>query len=194
MKTSKSNVGAPAQHKQPGRKGKRAWRKNVNIEDVEDALEGMRAEERVAGSTLQNKADSELFQIDTTGNNEGQFTQTHVCCLYFSVRKFLPKTTPQFTFLKILSQRSAVPAVTSRKRVRVSNEDKDRLRRIAKRPRKGPLNSIIDPTEPGAGSSMVGLSEAVKTSGTYDPWEERPTEEVKDGLEIVHKKPGKVGF
>jgi hypothetical protein len=48
-KSSISTLGAPAQHNQSSRKGKRAWRKNVNIEDVEEGLEGMRAEERVIG-------------------------------------------------------------------------------------------------------------------------------------------------
>ena len=48
-KSSISSLGAPAQHNQSSRKGKRAWRKNINIEDVEEGLEGMRAEERVIG-------------------------------------------------------------------------------------------------------------------------------------------------
>jgi nucleolar protein 53 len=48
-KPSRSAVGAPSQHTQASRKGKRAWRKNVNIEDVEEVLEGLRAEERVVG-------------------------------------------------------------------------------------------------------------------------------------------------
>jgi nucleolar protein 53 len=48
-KIATSSVGAPSQHKQASRKGKRAWRKNVNIEDVEEGLEGLRAEERVTG-------------------------------------------------------------------------------------------------------------------------------------------------
>jgi len=48
-KSSRSSLGAPAQHNQSSRKGKRAWRKNIDIEDVEEGLEGMRAEERVIG-------------------------------------------------------------------------------------------------------------------------------------------------
>jgi hypothetical protein len=51
-KKSQSVIGAPAQHNQSSRKGKRAWRKNVDIGEVEDALEGMRAEERVTGLVL----------------------------------------------------------------------------------------------------------------------------------------------
>jgi nucleolar protein 53 len=49
QKTTRSAIGAPAQHNQSSRKGKRAWRKNVDIEDVEGGLEEMRVEERVIG-------------------------------------------------------------------------------------------------------------------------------------------------
>ena len=44
-----SIVGAPAQHNQSSRKGKKAWRKNVDIEDLEEKLEGLREEERTFG-------------------------------------------------------------------------------------------------------------------------------------------------
>ena len=43
------DIGAPAQHAQPSRKGKRAWRKNVNITEIEAAVESMREEERLTG-------------------------------------------------------------------------------------------------------------------------------------------------
>lgn len=49
VKGKKASIGAPAQHSQSSRKGKKAWRKNVNIEEVEEALEEGRAEERVTG-------------------------------------------------------------------------------------------------------------------------------------------------
>lgn len=107
------------------------------------------------------------------------------------------------TAAKILTQRSAVPAVFSRptpsnpnnKRSRpVSREDKDRLLRIAKRPRKGPFNTILDHTEPGAGSSAVGgLSEAVLNSGAYDPWNMvEEVEDTREGMETVQVKKFKV--
>ena len=49
MASTKSKVGAPMQAGQTSRKGKKAWRKNVNIEDVEEKLEEIRSEERVVG-------------------------------------------------------------------------------------------------------------------------------------------------
>lgn len=47
--TTKPKNGAPATYTQGSRKGKRAWRKNVDIGEVEMGLEEMRAEERVVG-------------------------------------------------------------------------------------------------------------------------------------------------
>ncbi|KAF9556091.1 P60-like protein [Agrocybe pediades] len=176
--SKKSAVGAPSQFNQSSRKGKRAWRKNVDIGDVEQTLEEMRAEERVVGTAVNKLKDDQLFFTDTKGDEQ--------------VRKRF--STSQLTSAKILAQRSAVPAVFSRTtssetgKRKLSHEEKERLRRIAKKPRKGPFNSILDPSEYAAGSGVVDLSAAVKESGTYDPWAEpEPVEELKDGLETVFK-------
>ena len=54
--------------------------------------------------------------------------------------------------------------------------------------RKGPLNSYVDPTEFGAGSAILEVSEAVKNSGRYDAWaQDKGEEEIKDGLETAKK-------
>jgi nucleolar protein 53 len=78
------------------------------------------------------------------------------------------------TSTKILSQRSAVPAVTSRvsKKSPVSYKQKGKLLQTAQHLRRGPFNAIIDPTEFGAGSTPIDVSEAVKRSSKYDIWEE----------------------
>jgi nucleolar protein 53 len=38
-------VEAPQQHKQPSRKGKKAWRKNVDVSEVQEGLRVVREEE-----------------------------------------------------------------------------------------------------------------------------------------------------
>jgi nucleolar protein 53 len=43
------DAGAPAQKNQPTRKGKRAWRKNIDILDIEAGMEGLREEEIATG-------------------------------------------------------------------------------------------------------------------------------------------------
>lgn len=90
----------PQQHKQPSRKGKRAWRKNVDISEVQEGLETLR-NEIIEGGPLAEKPSEELFQLDTTGSNE------------IKIKYNLQKT---LKVDQILSQRSAVPAVDSRKR------------------------------------------------------------------------------
>ena len=51
-KAASSSTGAPSQRNQSSRKGKRAWRKNVDLEEVEEGLEELRAEERLTGCVV----------------------------------------------------------------------------------------------------------------------------------------------
>lgn len=90
----------------------------------------------------------------------------------------------QLTSSKILAQRSAVPSVISRvlssdkkrKTPSVSYADKGRLLQLSKRPRRGPFNAVMDPTEFGAGSALLEVTEAVKESGKYDVWDVQTSE------------------
>ena len=77
-----SIVGAPAQHNQSSRKGKKAWRKNVDIEDLEEKLEGLREEERTFGcENLSHNISSKLeHHIQGDPTKEGR--QRTVCGRY----------------------------------------------------------------------------------------------------------------
>ena len=100
-KTSKSTIGAPSQRSQPSRKGKKAWRKNVDLDEVEEVLEEIRVEERLTGyasyivsvhlltyttssSALHKKTDEELFQIDVKGDENGGYPQHSHTLLFFN--------------------------------------------------------------------------------------------------------------
>lgn len=91
---------APAQPKQPSRKGKKAWRKNVDVSEVQEGLEALR-EEIIQGGPISEKPSHEIFAIDTVGSEE--IKKKH-------------KLQKPLTADKILAQRSAVRAVDSRKR------------------------------------------------------------------------------
>lgn len=91
---------APAQYKQPSRKGKKAWRKNVDVSEVQEGLEALR-EEIIQGGPISEKPSNELFAVDIVGSEE------------IKVKHKLQKP---LTADKILAQRSAVRAVDSRKR------------------------------------------------------------------------------
>ncbi|KAG8761863.1 hypothetical protein FRC11_012674 [Ceratobasidium sp. 423] len=156
----KSRYGAPSQSSQSTRKGKKAWRKNVDIEEVEDRLEGLRDEERETGGPVHEKSNTELFSIDVHGDEQ----------LKKQMRKHRP-----LKYVEMLAQRSAVPAVHSRAsvptptpsepskpRIRVSAAERARLARIAHRTK--------NPLEAAQGRSNLPASEAVKYSGKYDVW------------------------
>ncbi|KAL6944958.1 hypothetical protein ACO0QE_002400 [Hanseniaspora vineae] len=66
-------MSAPSQFKQSSRKGKKAWRKNIDITDVEKGLEKAKDLEITHGTTDINElADAKLFQIDDQGDEELQ--------------------------------------------------------------------------------------------------------------------------
>ncbi|EOD43574.1 putative p60 domain-containing protein [Neofusicoccum parvum UCRNP2] len=96
-----TSVQPPQQRKQPSRKGKKAWRKNVDVSDVQTGLEEIR-DEVIHGGVVADKASDELFVVDPTGSAE--------------IKKEVQKHHKPLKADEILAQRSAVPAVDSRKR------------------------------------------------------------------------------
>ncbi|KAL2196724.1 ribosome biogenesis protein Nop53/GLTSCR2 [Corynascus similis CBS 632.67] len=102
LKPPSGNPEAPQQYKQPSRKGKKAWRKNVDISEVQQGLEELN-DQIIKGGVIAEKDSSELFTIDVEGDSE------------------LPKRFPKHVKKglkadEIIAQRSAVPAVPMRKR------------------------------------------------------------------------------
>ncbi|KAM0323544.1 hypothetical protein ACHAQA_008825 [Verticillium albo-atrum] len=91
---------APQQHKQPSRKGKKAWRKNVDLTEVEQGLDALN-DEIIRGGVTAEKDSADLFAIDTVGETDPKKKQ---------------RTTKTLRADEIIAQRSAVPAVSLRKR------------------------------------------------------------------------------
>ncbi|KAE8354621.1 hypothetical protein BDV28DRAFT_156045 [Aspergillus coremiiformis] len=92
---------APKQYSQPSRKGKKAWRKNVDVTEVQEGLRLLKDEE-IKGGVLAEKPSEELFTFDTTGSSE--------------IRKAIEKQHKPLKSEEILAQRSVIPAVDTRKR------------------------------------------------------------------------------
>ncbi|KAK2593503.1 hypothetical protein QQS21_008819 [Conoideocrella luteorostrata] len=96
------SVEAPKQFSQPSRKGKKAWRKNVNVTDVAHGLEEL-SEEIIRGGVIREKESSELFAIDLKGD--------------LGVSKKIPQHAKKCLKAdEILARRSSIPAVALRKR------------------------------------------------------------------------------
>ncbi|KAL9113078.1 MAG: hypothetical protein Q9227_002690 [Pyrenula ochraceoflavens] len=91
----------PQQYTQPSRKGKKAWRKNVDISEITSGLEDLR-DEILTGGPVAEKTSEELFAIDTKGDAQ--------------TRKKYEKLHKPLKAEEIIAQRSAVPAIDSRKR------------------------------------------------------------------------------
>jgi nucleolar protein 53 len=143
---------------------------------------------------LQKKTDSELFIVDIKGDDKGMplltfpltHKSSHIILVSLSVRKSLPRfSRTTLRSHQIISQRSAVPAVHARpRRSLVSSREKERLLRIARKDRRGPLNSIVDSSQPGEGSALLEVSEAVKQCGQYDMWSAKAKTRLDDGVNV----------
>ncbi|KAG9246552.1 ribosome biogenesis protein Nop53/GLTSCR2 [Calycina marina] len=153
IKSASVAPAAPQTHKQKSRKGKKAWRKNVDVTDIEAGLEEFR-DEVMLGGIIAEKESADLFTLDTAGDVGIQ-------------RKVLKGSKP-LKADEIISRRSVVPAVSAKKRPGmettdgiippkrqrtsyVSHKDLVRLRKIA---------------DGKANDSLVEVTEAY-----FDPWD-----------------------
>ncbi|PTB70988.1 P60-like protein [Trichoderma citrinoviride] len=93
---------APKQFTQPSRKGKKAWRKNVDVTEVEEGLRELN-NEIIRGGVIREKASEDIFTIDTAGDSK-------------IPQKFPKHVKKGLKADEIINKRSAVPAVSMRKR------------------------------------------------------------------------------
>jgi nucleolar protein 53 len=91
---------APATHKQPSRKGKKAWRKNVDVTTIQQGLADAR-DEVISGGIISEKAADDLFSVDIAGDQDVSRKQ---------------KSQKQLKADEIVALRSAVPGLEKRKR------------------------------------------------------------------------------
>ncbi|XP_013165859.1 PREDICTED: uncharacterized protein CG1785 [Papilio xuthus] len=76
--------------KHVSKKNKKAWRKHCDIKDVEDFLEDQRLEERLG--KFEAKTDSELFVVDTVGEEKPEVVDVKPLTLKQKKRALLPVT------------------------------------------------------------------------------------------------------
>eukprot|EP00088_Acartia_fossae_P021927 TRINITY_DN23269_c0_g1_i2.p1 TRINITY_DN23269_c0_g1~~TRINITY_DN23269_c0_g1_i2.p1 ORF type:complete len:505 (+),score=163.88 TRINITY_DN23269_c0_g1_i2:52-1515(+) len=103
-------MGPPKINKKASKKNKKSWRKNIDITDVEEALEEQRFEERVGGS-FSERDSKDLFMLDTSGTLQDETA---------SNKKKEPKTFKCFSLLEGLP--GAPDPAPQRDRVRSSEE------------------------------------------------------------------------
>ncbi|KAG0051797.1 hypothetical protein BGZ83_003273 [Gryganskiella cystojenkinii] len=150
-------------NRKSSRKGKKAWRKNVDIADIEQNLSELRAEERSTGGKVHLQANDVLFTMDTKGDG--------------NVLKQLRKDRP-LKMDEILAERSKIPAVSGRKKAvttiasdapaakpssKISKAEKKKMLEMIRRKTSGSLFE-----EKPVGRS--GMTDAVKAAGKFDVW------------------------
>ncbi len=64
-----AKVGAPKRNKKASKKKKASWRKNTDLDDVEEFLEDQRIEDRLGGA-FRHRKDEELFALDSQGQKD----------------------------------------------------------------------------------------------------------------------------
>jgi nucleolar protein 53 len=106
MPPSSKTKTAPSQASQPSRKGKKAWRKHVDITPITSGLDARREEIITHGRPLSEKTQDELFALDTSGASKEDVSKNSQ-----------GKKIKVLKMDEILGRRSAVPALeNSRKR------------------------------------------------------------------------------
>ncbi|KAJ1953079.1 hypothetical protein EC988_003197 [Linderina pennispora] len=135
---------------QGGRKGKRAWRKNIDLGDVEQGLEELREEEREGGSAVQDRQDTDLFVVDIAGDAKTK-------------RKMQEK---KLKMDEILGRRSSVPVPVLGKKL-----SEERRKRHAMRDLKQQLKKAAGFVD---GRKTRAEKIALQKTGKYDIWDEAP--------------------
>ncbi|KAG5984089.1 hypothetical protein E4U55_006121 [Claviceps digitariae] len=158
---------APRQPSQPSRKGKKAWRKNVDVADVEKGLEELN-EEVTRGGVIREKHSSELFTIDVQRDPRAS--------------KGLPKHAKKgLKADEILAQRSAVPAVSMRKR---AGEQPTHCLASTKRHRTDwvPHKELARLRKVADGNQAVTIE---ARDATYDVWDSAPTQKAENKYDFL---------
>lgn len=126
------NTGKP-KSKSAVRKGKKDWKKNIDITDVENDLEEIRKEEIAFGGKIEEQANEDLFTIDVEGDSEVK-------------RK--NKSKKLLTIEEILKPQSKVKSLGSNRnkdsvsRYNLSKYTKEQVNLINKRKAEGKINKV----------------------------------------------------
>ncbi|CAG8465569.1 4999_t:CDS:2 [Scutellospora calospora] len=132
----------------PSRKGKKAWRKNVDITEVEEALERIREEERTLGGNLNDIPTEKLFAVDVKGVPE--------------VKTKIDKKFAKLHIDQVLENHSKIPEVFSKQRPSYDKKHGSKYNKMT-------LEKFIKKNQ-SKNSSDIQSSEVVKRTGEYDVW------------------------
>lgn len=112
----------PATYKQSSRKGKKAWRKNIDVEDIERNLQEQAENEINYGvKNVENLKDESLFELDTEGDDRLE---------KLTKKSQHGKVTKSKDILNKINQQSKVPAL---KTYNKNTANKDKIQGVEKK-------------------------------------------------------------
>lgn len=165
-------IGRPSTKRQTSRKSKKAWRKNIDLDEIDAGLEASREYERQYGhkaSEITKADDSTLFEIDSTGD-ENLKTRRERNVKPLKMDEILQKSSqhPGLSNENRFNnnQGSKNKNATTQQKKKISRKELERLRRIAGQTDRAP--------------AVTETQSAIEASGfesgpIFDPWDEDNT-------------------
>lgn len=136
--------------KQTSRKGKKAWRKNIDLEELNEGLDTARENERQFGSKTLEQAGDALFTVDTAGTSGDVET-------YHSKKK-----EKRLKSAEILARRSAVPGVIGKKTKKEKKMSKEQLDMLLKKAGRRDVDNKL--------TEAALQADSVMETPVYDAW------------------------
>lgn len=149
----------PSQYKQKSRKGKKAWRKNIDLSDIEQSIEEKQELEITHGAPdISKLQDEKLFQVDDQGDLELKSRLIK--------RKQIKKSIRSQEILNAIKTNSKVEAV---KHPKLNEKPKDRIQNVSKKE----LKKLLALAGKTIGESKLQnriAKEGLVKSGSFDIW------------------------
>ncbi|KAG0671514.1 nucleolar protein [Maudiozyma exigua] len=167
-----SKHGKPSQYKQSSRKGKKAWRKNIDLTDIEQSIEDKIEHEITHGvADLESLKNDALFAVDETGDDELKSKLIK--------RKQIKKNLKSKEILDSIKTNSKVSALKHHKHDSTGlNEKKDKVQGVSKKK----LNKLLALAGKVQGESKLKNrvnKDGLIKSDTKDLWGDAPVSEKK---------------
>ncbi|GAV50066.1 hypothetical protein ZYGR_0S02000 [Zygosaccharomyces rouxii] len=154
-----SAIHRPAQYKQSSRKGKKAWRKNIDVSDVEKGLQDKNELEITHGTPdLSQLQDDKLFQVDDQGDLDLKSKLIK--------RKQIKKNIRSREILDAVKTNSKVDIV---KHPKTSEQPKDKIQNVSKKELQRLLNLAGKTVGESKWKNRVAKEGLIK-SGSFDLW------------------------
>ncbi|KAI7300653.1 p60 domain-containing protein, partial [Hortaea werneckii] len=153
MANNTTVAASPATYAQPSRKGKKAWRKNVDISHITSGLDDVR-NEIIQGGVVSEKDADQLFATDLTGDADIERKQ---------------KSKKPLKADEILAQRSAVPGLEPSRKKRKATAD-EVVPGVAKKSKNGKYVPHKDLQRLRNAADQTGGVAVEEEQADHDPW------------------------